>query len=329
MRLLGWIELQTRTLALRALPSARRDPAARWLRWAREAHHGDVALACLDRAVALGDADARFEHALLEMEGLYGAAEPAISLRRAAQAGHLEAMVRLADCLRWGPGRERNPEEARAWLERAAEAGFRPAAEALARTCRDAQDEAGAAAWSARAAALPPRVLRAGLLRPLAARDPLVRAQAAVAERAASGLESLFARPGVQGLALGLLLVAVLCGAAGFLVLCVLSFGLLPAAVGAYYLLFGRRQAQARSYRRLVDAAEAGDAEAAWRLAWAYREGRAGGAADALSAAVWFRRAAEAGHRGAMGELAEALRTGHGVRRDPEEAARWSRALQA
>lgn len=328
MRLLGWIEVQTRALGAQVLPAARRDPARAWLRWAREAHHGDVALACLDRAVALGDPDARFEHALLEMEGLFGAAEPAVNLRRAAQAGHLEAMVRLADCLRWGPGRERNPEEARAWLERAADAGFRPAAEALVRACQDAQDAAGAEAWSARAAALPPRSLRAGLLKPLASRDPLVRAQTAVAERAASGLEAFFARPGTQALALALLVLTVLAGTAGFLVLCVLSFGLLPASMGAYYLLFGRRLAQARRYRKLVDAAEAGDPEAAWRLAWAYREGRAGGTADALSAAVWFRRAAEAGHHGAMAELAEALRTGHGVLRDPEEAARWSRALQ-
>lgn len=328
MRLLGWIEVQTRAMAARVSPSVRQDPARAWLRWAREAHHGDVALACLDRAVALGDPDAWFEHALLEMEGLFGAAEPAINLRRAARAGHLEAMVRLGDCLRWGPGLERNPEEARAWLERAAESGFRPAAEALARACRDVHDEAGAEAWSTRAAALPPRILRAGLLKPLAARDPLVRAQAAVAERTASGLEAFFARPGTQALALGLLAVMVVAAAAGFLILCVLSFGLLPAAIGAYYLLFGRRLAQSRRYRKLVDAAEAGDPEAAWRLGRAYREGRAGGAPDALSAAVWFRRAAEAGHLGAMAELAEALRTGHGVRRDPEEASRWAQALR-
>ena len=53
----------------------RREPSRAWLRWAREAHHGDVALACLDRAKALGDADALFEHGLLESEGLFGAAE--------------------------------------------------------------------------------------------------------------------------------------------------------------------------------------------------------------------------------------------------------------
>jgi TPR repeat protein len=129
VRVLGWIELRFRVLAA----MARRDPARIWLRWAREAHHGDVALACLDRAMALGDADARFEHALLEAEGLFGAGEPAINLRRAAEQGHVEAMMRLADCLRWGPGRERDAAQAKIWLIRAAEAGFRPAAESLAR----------------------------------------------------------------------------------------------------------------------------------------------------------------------------------------------------
>jgi TPR repeat protein len=54
-----------------------------------------------------------------------------------------------------------------------------------------------------------------------------------------------------------------------------------------------------------------------------------GFAPDALSAAVWFRRAAEAGHRGAVAALAEILRSGHGVRRNVQEAEAWTAAAHA
>lgn len=319
MRALGWIELRFRACAA----AFRRDTARVWLRWAREAHHGDVALACLDRAVALGDADARFERGLLESEGLFGAAEPARSFRLAAGQGHVEAMTRLAACLRWGPGRERDPDQARQWLLRAAEAGFRPAADALATWLAETGDTEGAAAWRARAALLPPRALRNGLLKPMESRDPLVRAQAAAAQAADRGFEALMRQPWAPPLFTLLLLASVLILLGLFLFLCVASLGLLPAGLAAYGLLFGRRQGQGRRYRRLVDAAEAGDAVAAFRLGCAYQEGLRGHAPDALSAAVWFRRAAEAGHPGAMAALGEALRTGHGIRRDAREAEAW------
>ena len=42
-------------------------------------------------------------------------------------------------------------------------------------------------------------------------------------------------------------------------------------------------------------------------------------------AAMWFRRAAEAGHRGAARALGMLHLTGAGVPRDSEEAARWFR----
>jgi len=322
MRLLGWIEVQGRALASRFV----KEPAATWLRWARQAHHGDVALACLDRAMAFGSDDARFEHALLEMEGFFGAAEPALNLRRAAQAGHVEAMERLASCLRWGPGKERNAEEAKAWLTRAAGAGFRPAAEALAKQLDAEGDPTGAAHWRERAATLPPRTIRAGLLKPLESRDPVLRAQIAAGKAITTGFESLVRQPGAEPFFTAVLILLVLAGIAVVILASVLTFGLPIIAILTYYLLFGRRQRHTWRFRRLVDAAEAGDANAAFQLGSEYRTGMPGSMPDALSAAVWFRRAAERGHRPAMAALAEALRTGHGVRRDPAEAEIWALA---
>ena len=324
MRVLGWIEVRCRVLAA----TGRRDPARLWLRWAREAHHGDVALACLDKAMALGDADARFEHALLEAEGLFGAGEPAINLRRAAEQGHVEAMAKLADCLRWGPGKERDAEQARRWLTRAAEAGFRPAAESLAKWQEESGDAEGAAAWRTGAASMPPRLLRAGLLKPMESRDPLVRAEAAAAQAADRGFDALLRQPWAPPLFTLIIIAIGLSLIVGLLIGTVLTFGLPVIVIAAYYLLFGRRQRHSRQFRRLVDAAEAGDGEAAFQLGQSYMDGMPGLAPDALSAAVWFRRAAETGHRGGMAALAEALRSGHGIRRDAQEAEAWAAASQ-
>lgn len=322
MRLLGWIEVQGRGLASRFV----KDPAATWLRWAREAHHGDVALACLERAMKLGGTDALFEHALLEMDGFFGAAEPTRNLRRAAQQGHVEAMERLASCLRWGPGQERNPEEAKAWLQRAAEAGFRPAAEALAKQLADEGDEAGASQWRERAARLAPRTLRVGLLKPMETRDPVLRAQIAAGKATTAGFESLVRQPGAEPFFTAVLIALVLAGVAVIIFASVLTFGLPIIAIVIYYLFFGRRQRHTWRFRRLVAAAEAGDPEAAFQLGSDYRTGMPGSMPDALSAAVWFRRAAERGHRPAMAALAQALREGHGVRRDLGEAEIWTQA---
>ena len=278
--------------------------------------------------MALGDADALFEHGLLEADGFFGAAEPAIIFRRAAQQGHVEAMTRLSDCLRWGPGKERDADQAKVWLTRSAEAGFRPAAESLAKWLEES-DDAGAAAWRERAASMAPRTLRAGLLKPMESRDPLVRAQAAAARVRDRGFEALLDQPWAPPL-FTLLVIAVLLALVGvFLFLCVASFGALPAALIVFWFFIGRGRQHGWRFRRLVDAAEAGDGEAAFQLGRAYQRGMPGIAPDALSATVWFRRGAEAGHRGAMSALAEALRTGHGIPRNIQEAEAWTAAARA
>ena len=279
--------------------------------------------------MALGDADATFEYGLLEAQGMFSAPEPARHFRRAAQQGHLEAMTRLADCLRWGPGKERNAEDAKLWLTRAAEAGFRPAAESLAKWLDESGDAEPAAKWRERAATMAPRTLSAGLLKPLESRDPVVRAQAALRRVDTGGLESLLNQPWAPPLFICLFIVMGFGFLAALVIASMLTFGLPVIAIVTYYLLFGRRQRMSRRFRRLVDAAEGGDAEAAFHLGSDYLKGMPGSMPDALSAAVWFRRAAEAGHRQAMAALSEALRTGHGVRRDPAEAEAWAAASRA
>lgn len=82
-----------------------------------------------------GDPEACYHHAMVCLQGGRDAPKDASAARlwfqRAAEAGHVEAMVRLAELLRWGMGGLRRKEEARAWLLRAAEAGHPEAARIL------------------------------------------------------------------------------------------------------------------------------------------------------------------------------------------------------
>ena len=89
-----------------------------------------------------------------------------------------------------------------------------------------------------------------------------------------------------------------------------------------------RREGPRTGRDRLREAAERGDPEAGYRLGLAYRQGSPRLPKDDLAAAQWFRQAAEAGHPGAMEALADAYLGGHGVVRDPREAARWREAAQ-
>jgi hypothetical protein len=147
-----------------------------------------------------------------------------------------------------------------------------------------------------------------------------------VAAGAARGFEAFVRQPWAPPVFTALLILAGAALLGAFILGTVMTFGLPLIAIATYYFLFGRRQRHTWRFRRLVDAAEGGDPEAAFQLGNDDLKGPLGCAPDALSAAVWFRRAAEGGHRGAMAALAEALRTGHGLRRDPQEAEAWQAA---
>lgn len=106
----------------------------------------------------------------------------------------------------------------------------------------------------------------------------------------------------------------------------------LPVALGlsvASMLFWLWRGSRARrrgsSVERLMTRAEAGDADAAFRLAEAYRRGARGLALDGLAARVWLSKAAASGHLPAMLLLAEMLRTAEGGVRDEAAAREWLR----
>jgi TPR repeat protein len=81
----------------------------------------------------------------------------------------------------------------------------------------------------------------------------------------------------------------------------------------------GQHAQAAARYRELADA---GDATAQTRLAWAYEAGR-GVAQDLPEAARRFGLAAEAGNAEAQYALAVMLRTGRGRTKDLEKSAEW------
>lgn len=87
----------------------------------------------------------------------------------------------------------------------------------------------------------------------------------------------------------------------------------------------GEPEAAFRAHRAL---AEAGVEIGMYDLARDYHYGR-GTAVDGEAAALWYRRAAEAGHVGAMAALAEHLPYGALGEAAPEEAERWRREAEA
>jgi hypothetical protein len=100
----------------------------------------------------------------------------------------------------------------------------------------------------------------------------------------------------------------------------------LPPTLMLAWQAYQLRKDRPRSGRdRLMEAAEAGDPQACYELGLAYRTGSPARPRDDLSAAVWFRKAAEAGHPLAMVALSDAFLGGHGLPRDPREAARWAK----
>lgn len=340
---LSWIERTMRRGA--ALFS--RDPEALWLRWARDAHHGTMARWCLDQAVRHGGAEALFQEGLAFLEGGMGAGGQgagSVRLRMAAARGHAEAAFCLAEILRTGQAGPGDPQSAEAWYQRSAAAGFGPATAWLARAYELGDgvvaDAAKARRWAGRAAALEPhRPLTQSPLRHDAGQDdPLVQLGGKIGEQATRRADRVLAhRLGRWAMALltvGLGGGALLVGGSFFWVGSSRLFHLPLLFLTPPLLILGwlawqlRREGPRRGRDRLREAAERGDPEACFQLGLAHRKGGPHLPKDDLGAALWFRKAADAGHSGAMAALAEAYLGGHGVVRNPREAARWAEAVR-
>ncbi|WP_026852279.1 tetratricopeptide repeat protein [Geothrix fermentans] len=336
-----WLERRLRAWVARFAP----DPEALWLHWARQAHRPEMARLCLERAAGLGGAEALFQEGLVYLEGGFGPGGQLAAvdrLRRAAERGHPEAAFRLAEALRTGHGVLRDPAQAEGWYQRAAASGWGPAAAWLAHAHAEgdgvARDAEQARRWAEAAVRLRPHASasRSLLRHDAGGEDPLVRVGAEAAARVEAAAGRVVAhRAGRWALGLGAVVLACLAlGTAGtffwvgssslhHLPLLMLAPPALLLAWQAWRL---RRDRPKQGRDRLREAAEGGDPEACYRLGLAYRQGSARLPKDDLSAALWFRRAAEAGHREAMRALADAYLGGHGVLRDPREAARWAEA---
>jgi len=322
------------------------EPERLWLQWAREAHYPALGRLYLERAVRLGGREALFQEALVFLEGGLGPGGQGAGiqrLRQAAQRGHPEAAFRLAEALRTRQGHVLgDASEAQTWYQRSAAMGFGPAAAWLAQAHEVGDgvpvDEVKARHWARLAADLQPHPPPShNLLRHDAAPvDAFVRASADTLRRMETAADRVLAyRTGRWGLflgglslgGLGLFVVGTLfwTGSSGLHHMPLLM--LTPLVLMLGWQAWQLRQDRPRSGRdRLREVAEGGDPEACHRLGLAYRQGSSARPRDDFSAALWFRKAADLGHREAMLALSEAYLGGHGVLRDRREAARWAEA---
>jgi TPR repeat protein len=341
---LTWLECRLRRWVARFA----RDSEALWLQWARQAHRPAMARWCLDQALLSGGAEALFQEGLAYLEGGLGAGGQIAAVerfRKAAARGHAEGAFRLAEALRTGFGSFLpEPAEAEVWYRRAASKGFGPAAVWLARAFQEgdgvAADETQARHWAQVAEGLQPhQALSRSLLRHDAApEDPLVRLGAQTVRGLEGGADRLVAhRAGrwVLGLAFGLLGALALLVVGSFFWAGSSSLFHLPLLMlTPPLLMLGwlgwrlRREGPRRGRDRLREAAERGDPEACFQLGRQHLRGGPHLPKDDLGAALWFRKAAEAGHQGAMEALAQAYLGGHGVLRNPQEAAHWAEAAR-
>lgn len=321
------------------------DPGRLWLAWARGASDPDTGLWRLGRAVATGSREALFQEGIVYLEGGLGPGGQIAArerFARAAEGGHAEATFRLAEMLRTGAGGPQDLAAAEGAYQAAARAGFGPAAAWLAHAY--AQGDGVSAhpdqsrRWAEVAARLAPHppLARSVLRHDAAPPEVLQRAGAAVSGFFDAGGRRLVASQAgrwvlavalVVALGTGLLVVGTLFWAgASQLHFMPLAF-LLPPLFMAAWIGRGLRQDRPRSGRdRMREAAEGGDPDACHRMGLLFRQGDPQHPRDDLSAVLWFRRAAEAGHVGAMRALADAYLAGHGVPRDAREAARWAEA---
>ena len=339
---LSWLECRVKAWVARFAP----DPEALWLHWARHSSRPATAHWCLERALQLGGAEAMFQEGLTFLEGGFGPGGPVTAVdrfRKAAARGQAEAAFRLAEILRNGQGAVvPEPGEAELWYRRAAAKGFGPAAAWLARAYREGDglpaDEAQARRWTDLAEGLQPhQPLSRSLFRHDAApEDPLVRLGSKAVRGLERGADRLVVRRvgrwvlGLTALILGALALVTVgsffwAGSSSLyhLPLLMLAPSLLLLGWQAWRL---RREGPRRGRDRLRDRAERGDGEACFQLGLRYQSGNPHLPKDNLEAALWFRKAAEAGHQGAMEALAQAYLGGHGVLRNAQEAARWAEA---
>ena len=325
------------------------NPSALWLQWSREATRSELARWCLDKAVQGGDPEAVFQEGLVFLEGGFGAGGQSAAMarfHRAGLRGHAEAAYRLAEGLRSGLGSILAATEvAEGWYQRAARLGFGPAAEWLAQAYASgdgvALDAAKALRWSQIAERLRPYppLSHSVLRHDAATEDPLLR----LAGRVSRGVDRVAGRVvatrrgrwalflGLVGLALvGLFGVGLLVWSGSRVLFFLPVLAAAPPLLMLTWQAFQLRQDRPRTGRdRLLEAAEAGDPEACYRLGLAYQAGSPARPRDDLSAGLWFRKAAEAGHREAMTALSAACLGGHGMVRDPREAARWAEAARS
>lgn len=306
---LPWLGLQEQMAwqvllgALAPVAWLAREPGDWWLALARRT--GDLRLltGALDRAEAWGAPEASLEIALnhLASPGLQPAGVR--RLEALASQGHPEAGELLAACQAWGLGTPLDPAGARArWVRLGGgpEAPIPPPRPGLV----------------ARAVARPPRSVELGLGRGLA--------------RVGEATGRFLARSAPARLGLGLLLgtFALLLLAVPVLTTLFSPFTLVLMAfwTPALLLLGGmayrmrRDHRPRRETRERLQRAEAGEAEAAFRLGLDFDRGAPDIPRDPATARRWYRVAADQGHLEAAVRLAELLQLGVGGLRDREGA---------
>lgn len=321
----GTCYLQNRVTIMVVIAIPTSFVTAFWLRWSPEAGFRNSYFPLVQRAEE-GDPEARFQLGLLYLRGGDGIGRSTPSaihwLSLAAEGNHALAMMELAGLLNRGIGMVRNPEQARIWVQRAADQGHEPARELLAHGDRG-EDPAIPSA-------------------------PVLETESLCEERPATLFERL---PGwmIQAPLLVLLIVSslvVLAFMAGvFLVLVILSWSLsvmgttmlalmLAGMLAGFSLVLWWIRSPGMNYRRrtrrLFSRAQEEQPEAQRELALAYLEGSRGVARDSTQALWWMRRCAENGDPIAAYRLAQWMDQGIGHHRNRKGALEWlQRASEA
>ncbi len=317
------------------------DAGERWLALAWESHDPALALVLAQRAAAVGNAEAHYELGLHQRQsGLRDEGAARIHFQAAADRGHAAGAFQVGEAHRWGLGTVRSPAEARVWYERAARAGHRQAVSVLATALETGDgliaDPDAALRWRARLVQLPEAFENAEDITRHALRQREETVSARWTRQGMARLDSLSERvPGrpwmlYLGLVVGAVVLLTLAGIvfigmAGFFF--IPAIALVPVIPGLLYMHF-RGHRPSRKLLRMEQRAEAGDAASAFRLGMAYKVGTPDLPRDHNLARQWLRKAVDAGHAGAMVQLAELLSWGSGGAKDVPEARRLLEAAR-